>query len=295
MKRVVIDVSALKNIGKNRKAFEEVPGDLAFLVLDIVWDELSTHGVETRSGSLDPNEIPKWLGTLSRSSKAIEFAEDPFLFEMNENRSARTAPVREVGPMIEIRDRSQLEIPEVKAELDQLLQSHNIAFKFADSLRQPSSAEKAESLRDFLRRKYMSANSKDFYIWLSGFLSNERSIQISRERARESCRRRAKEMGQHLPDHFLPGTDWIWYASEKIQFAYYLWTQAKDVPARKTKANDAFDMKYVSYLGICDGLLSNDHRSGLLRLAWACWPEKRENLLTYSNRKIVHYLPPWEQ
>jgi hypothetical protein len=46
-------------------------------------------------------------------------------------------------------------------------------------------------------------------------------------------------------------------------------------------------------MALADGLASQD--LGMLKVAWSVWPEKRDHLYTYSERKIRKFVPPWVQ
>ena len=59
-------------------------------------------------------------------------------------------------------------------------------------------------------------------------------------------------------------------------------------------ANPMFDVFYGAFVSLFDGILSCD--PDLLNLVWACYRDKRKNILTYSSAKkaIVQYEPPWQ-
>ncbi len=88
------------------------------------------------------------------------------------------------------------------------------------------------------------------------------------------------------------------FSAVLVMLCYAMWKYAwygDNVPEPSKPANPSYDMLYVAHMALCDGLLSND--TIMLNAAWACWPEKRDGLLTYEQEKkaIVPYEPSWEK
>jgi hypothetical protein len=102
-------------------------------------------------------------------------------------------------------------------------------------------------------------------------------------------------MGWNMHSNFCPQPDWYTFGWFRAQQAYIHWKYAchgDNVPSEP--ANIAFDMTYVAHMAVLDGLLSCD--GDMLKLAWACWPEKRQDIHTLdrASGEIVAYRPAWE-
>ncbi len=68
-----------------------------------------------------------------------------------------------------------------------------------------------------------------------------------------------------------------------------------DSPADPKKPDNYGDMQILAYVDVCDGIISND--KWMLGVAWACWPKKRDWLLTYdsSSRSLRRFRPFLEE
>lgn len=102
--------------------------------------------------------------------------------------------------------------------------------------------------------------------------------------------------GLKVAPGFAPGAGWFSFGIIMASFAYLrwkFWKYGDDPPDRKSPANPYFDMVYVSYIAIADGILSSD--KNLLKIAWACYPEKEEDLYEFDTQthEIATFKPQW--
>ena len=124
------------------------------------------------------------------------------------------------------------------------------------------------------------------------------SVKLLSDRAEKNWRRFARENGLQASIGFIPRPGWFCYGLEAAGQAFLHWKlwACGDAPADpRHPANPGFDLEYVAYASLVDGLVSNDNL--VLPLAWACWPEKREDIYTYNKekREICRFVPKWER
>ena len=72
-----------------------------------------------------------------------------------------------------------------------------------------------------------------------------------------------------------------------------LWKYGDEPADTKKPANPFYDTMYIAFMAIADGIVSAD--KNLLKLAWACWPDKREYIYDYDMRehRIIPFQPKW--
>ena len=139
-------------------------------------------------------------------------------------------------------------------------------------------------------------SDKELWPHMTELLSNVDVIN----HVQDSCVASFIEMGGHqgwrVSNNFCPDREWLTFGARLTQFGYMCWKYARhgdEIPEPASPANPSYDMIYVAYMAICDGILTND--ATLLNIAWACWPEKRDSLMKYDQSKnaVVPYKPSW--
>lgn len=134
-------------------------------------------------------------------------------------------------------------------------------------------------------------------------LFHELRERYSSARGRRSCALEAKsnfsdlgaKRGLRVAASFAPEPDWFSFGiilAGRVYRSWNFWRYSGNPPGLKKPANPFFDTVYVSHIAIADGVLSCD--KDLLRMAWACYPEKEGDLyeLDAQTRSIATFKPP---
>ncbi len=106
----------------------------------------------------------------------------------------------------------------------------------------------------------------------------------------------AKGKGLQVSPRFNPGPGWLTFGIDLVARAFFklrLWTEKDPGLVQRKSPNPFFDSVYIAYISIANGILSSD--KGLLKLAWACWPEKEKNLYEFDmqTQTIRPFAPSW--
>ena len=137
----------------------------------------------------------------------------------------------------------------------------------------------------------------EIFLRLEENLSSQEGTRKIAAAAKRSFTEPALHRGWSVSDSFRPTRTWFCFGVELVYQAYPLFKFSKygDEPADKRKpANPFLDLYYIMYCAITDGLLSKDENQ--LKLAWACWPEKRDNIRWFDDKTKTHhkYVPSWQ-
>jgi hypothetical protein len=101
-----------------------------------------------------------------------------------------------------------------------------------------------------------------------------------------------KRYGWRKSRHFFPRKDWFIYGiamSHMIYLPWKLWKHGNNAPTKA--ANAAYDLYYIGFMAIADGLVSSD--KAMLKLAWAMWPDKRQRIYEYRDDQAIVFTPAW--
>ena len=79
----------------------------------------------------------------------------------------------------------------------------------------------------------------------------------------------------------------------KVFRDWKLWKYRDEPADPKKPANPFYDTMYIAIMAIAEGVISMD--KNLLKLAWACWPDKREHIYDYDmhEHQIIPFEPKW--
>lgn len=135
---------------------------------------------------------------------------------------------------------------------------------------------------------------KEFFTWLSeeGLRDPKLDIQWTRR-----WKARAPEHGVVCSTEFAIYSRMLCYGISLTSRAHWYWKSwarpGKPADGRKP-VNAYYDLMYVAYMAMADGLLARDPLMSYV--AWACWPGKREHIYTYDQdrREIERFIPDWE-
>ena len=282
VKRLVLDTSAIK--GTSRLAFEACEGRYEFLVSENLFVELFTHREKKEAFSKDHAALKTFEYIKKTASIPILTPDDPVRFEVEEGRSARECPHKELGIPSDLFGPSDAELARVR-EREKFLGTQ-LDFKHPPEC-------------DVAYQELRRMNSdKELWPRIAEILNNVDLITWVRDRCVTSLMETADRQGWKVSNNFCPDREWLTFGAELVRAGYMFWKYARhgdDVPQPSSPANPTYDMLNVAHMAICDGLLSAEKT--MLNIAWACWPEKRDSLVTYdqSKKAIVPYEPSWQK
>lgn len=147
--------------------------------------------------------------------------------------------------------------------------------------------------RDRLSELQQLPSDKTFYAYLSAHLSKYAGTATGKI----DWTTEALPPAVEASPSFRPRPGWFSYSIDLVAEASLIWKLKKygDSPAGEAKKPENFgaDLFYIAYVGVANGLLACDRK--MLDLAWACWPEKRENIYTYDQerKELAGYKPRW--
>ena len=121
-----------------------------------------------------------------------------------------------------------------------------------------------------------------------GFLAEMRKSQSwVAEAAINHVRDISSQEGWKISPNFKPDRQWFsfgWVLAFGLSGGWQVYKHPDGaVPKTKKAANVCFDAYYIACVAIADGLLSADKE--MLKLAWACWPEKEDHIYEYDREK----------
>lgn len=284
--RIVLDVSGLKATSK--AAFQTLGSWAELVVTGEFFAEIFTHKqMGKHPGPEDPGSVLQeafgFLRTAASVARLIVF-DDPARFEIEHGLPGSEADLGEwetPSGHIPFNDQDHRMMKEVESE-----------FRRLTCFTHPPGTEVH---LDYLR----GIQADQFWLSLSTMLSKPSGIEMIREVALERGKTQASTLGWCLSPGFVPGPGWFWYGYWRAHLAFVTWkywAYGDSHPPDDNASNPVFDWLCVAQVAICDGILSNDSKH-VLPMAWACWPEKRELILTYDqgSKNVVKYCPPWEK
>lgn len=285
MKTLALDKSAL--VGAPKDFLKNLQKEFDFLLTDTLFHEITTRELEQRQFLTASQK-----GILARRietdlAKALTEAGNQWLerptalfWEITEGRSAKCAPREKIPSW---------------GSLDELLNQTAEACRKYDKdaaelgrIPRPAGHHKAyQSLRN--------CDEQQFFQQLEALSTSQ--LQIAK-RARDFLQLSAERSSLSLSLYSLPRKDWFTYGIQLSFRAFTLWQfwrfwRYGDELKPKKPANPVFDTYYLAFMAIADGLLSSD--KGMLKFAWAIWPEKREHIYYFDqhNQSLVRFEPEW--
>lgn len=281
MKRIMLDCSALR--GASSAAFSTVSLQFEFVITDKTFVELYTHDLDAGgNAAAAEDEAARFLSQVATSARVVMYDVDLIRFEIERGVSGRAAPVTPM-PSDPFNTVPRLQ-PD---ELEQMLLVSEEVGKLWDFKVPPGCEDVGRQLRNC---------SADWDLWplVSSLLWNSIRVRDTQEAAFDDRVRRTRESDWTVSNNFCPQPDWITFGWEHVHRAYIYWKYARYGDEQPSDSpNVSFDMSYAAHMAVCDGLLASDKT--LLKMGWACWPEKRDSLYTYDPRRgeIVPYKPQW--
>ena len=286
MRTVVLDKSVLK--GATDGVLASYGEHFRYVLTDILFDEIVTEGgaenaadVAMRDASLR-SMIDANLGRIvGETDNAWYFTRDALTYELETGRSARLSPQVTYGNLLEyrsvVRDETWNRIAEQERMHAQLMNLEG----FEDA--------QARTIEDLATVQGRRA----FFTMLADQLLDRPTLCVQCVKDWEDL---ASEHGIAICPGFALHESLLCYGSSLVSRAHWFWKcwARKERPADSAKPpNPFYDAVQIAYVAICDGLLAGDR--GMLHMAWACWPNKREHLYTYDDVRlqIERFDPDW--
>ena len=282
VKRLVLDASGIR--GTSRSAFEACKGQYELLAIEDLFVELYTHCEKGESFSKEQASMEAHKYFTNAASLPILRPHDPVRFEVEEGRSARECPHDKFRVPSEPFQPSDVDLAHMRVR-------EGFLGTFWDYRHPP---ECGAAFHDGRRLQ----SDKELWPHMTESLNNDGTINLVRENAVACFMEMGGYRGWTVSNSFCPDRQWLTFGAILAWFGYIRWKQARhgdNIPQRASPANPSYDMVHVAHMAICDGLLSTDPT--MLNIAWACWPEKRDGLMTYdhSRKAIVPYEPSWQK
>jgi hypothetical protein len=290
----------VKTIVIDKSALVAAPGGLlstlhcAFLLTDTLLFEIGTEKLG-RDRNLSVAEESRANGRIRATlKKAMEEAGNTWIERESalrwELESGESAAV-ENAPRFNLHDTALPLILSCSSGLYAQCMEYEVPIgRLASTAHAPSDEEYFQCVRRLKERELFDLLRRDH-------CSPEGRIRIAKV-AKEAIGQRAKERGYQVVPSFDPGPGWLAFGmvlSKTVFLPWKFWRYGDEPADRDKPANPWFDMHYIAYMAIADGLLSADMKQ--LKLAWACWPEKESSIysLDTQDHTISQFRPEWSQ
>lgn len=288
MTTLVLDKSCLQWV--STQLLMELRGQYDFLLTGVLLEELGTEDVEKR-GTFTAHQDEALNRRLeAQFAKAAKIIGNEWIghlealeWEITQGRSARFAP------RIQVQGALELEGVFDGNTLKDCVAHENAMASFASFAAPVRNESDNKILADF-----RNIPEEEFFCRLTMGLGPAKSSAEIRKTMSRLAEEGEKRYGWKKSSYFFPHRDWYIYGtalSRKVYLPWKLWKYGNDAPARA--ANAAYDLHYISFMAIADGLLSSD--KNMLKLAWAMWPDKRQHIYEYraKDKKVAVFEPGW--
>lgn len=285
-KTLVLDKSAVK--AAPRGLLNNLRTDFDFLLPDTLLHEIATEKLDQRDTlsaaartELDNKIRANFLKTIEEAGNLWLDNETALSWEIQEGRAAKHAPQLSlcVTPSIDI-----LSVAERQLCLDDDAKKG----KLMSVVHAPADQPGFEEIRSWGEEALFRRLRDDYS-------SDQVRLQVAID-AKNGFSEIALVRGMTVSPAFAPDPGWFSFGITLASRAYLPWKFWKrgDGPADPKKPpNPYFDMVYVGYIAIADGILSAD--KDLLKMAWACWPEKESGIYEFDTQshRITTFNPHW--
>ena len=290
IKSLVLDKSALQAAPKGFIA--SLKNRFKFILIEALGCEIMSEGDDKRDmlseidlSRLDDRIRANYQKAIVEAGNKWLCRKTAFEWEVTKAESARSAPR---DPLERLEDVMRLS-PEAIAECVRYDES------LGEIVNQGRHALLGEDREMIVK---LRGNSKRFFEWLTACLNDPDLIDYIKRRAITNNFSSSKASGLEMSTGFYPDRDWITFGSElAFQCLVYYETWRDHATPRKVSklTNQFFDIEYLAYMAMADGLFSGDKY--LLKLAWACWPDKREGLYEYvqGEKTMRIFTPKWSK
>ncbi len=145
------------------------------------------------------------------------------------------------------------------------------------------------SLDDSVHNELTKKTRTELLIWFSADQCSEEWNQSISDTTREWLSEWGEKNKYNVAENLKPDRDWLSFGFTRtmkvLQFlAAWKYRQRGKLDVTKKLVNFTFDMRYITYMAIADGLLSSDKEQ--LNIAWSIWPEKRENIFVIIRQRM---------
>lgn len=146
-------------------------------------------------------------------------------------------------------------------------------------------------------QKVTNMGEEELFMSIQTNYSSEEVLQRIAHDAKDGFEEVAMSRGLHVSPHFKPERDWFSFGITLASWSFLpwkFWKRGDRSADLKKPPNPYYDTIYRGYIAIADGILSAD--KDLLKLSWACWPEKRANIFDFNRQeqRIAQFKPQWK-
>ncbi len=287
MKTLVLDKSAL--IGASRYGIKKLRERFDFLLTDTLLHEIATEGFkehgklcEKKQKKLDQRIDATFAKTVRDLGNSWIEMNVSIRWEIENGRSAKFGPIFSTED-IRITDYLSPKVLKLSAEYEGRIGN------LTGMKHHPEDEDDFQVVRRMSEREVLEKMEHDF--------AREQAICDIAEDARRSFVESARERGWSVSSYYKLDRGWLSFGMYLVHRGYVPWKFNKygDEPAQPKKpANPSFDLIYIGHMAIADGILSTDKEQ--LKLAWAIWPEKRENIYYYdqATHEPEVFEPEWK-
>jgi len=286
MTTLILDKSMVKAARKG--VIEDLRSDFDFLLPDVLLHEIMTENLDKRQ-TLASHQIDRLDNMIHANMRRATteagnhwIAKDEAVaWEIVEGRSARYAPTMNIQHVTSIYILS-------KEEMQNCLDD--------DARLGDITAAEHATEDDAWFAWVRTLKEKVLFEYLANTLSSEEAVRSIGEKARIDRTKDGISRGLVVSPNFKPTHEWFSFGINLAVDAFLKWKFWKYGDARsdtKKPANPFYDTMYIATIAIADGIISGD--KNLLKLAWACWPDKRGNIYDYDTQEhqIIPFEPQW--
>jgi len=281
----VLDKSVL--IAAPQDMFEKQP--FSFLLPDILLQEIGTEkeeGCKDNCGSLNERRISSNLKKVMRKvGNTWVDSESAIRWELERGISAsdKNAPCSNLSD-----EKKIMEIVSSKDLHHENMKYEDCSARLSSVAHSPKDEQSFQDIRQLKETEF-------FRLLRQIFSSPDLQKRITME-VKDIFEKIASKQGWHVSEQFNPDPTWLSYGmilSEMVFLPWKLWKYGDNPAGTRKPANPWFDMKYIAYMAIADGILSADIDQ--LKLAWACWPEKESSIYYFNtnDHEISQFHSKW--
>ena len=250
----------------------------SFILTDTLLYEISSERLEERRAPCESGARGldgRIAACLARAREAgDEWAEmsQALRWEVLHGKSAKYAPRLLMKPSFSLQD-----ILDARKEVgDECLDQEAVMGRIASVAREPQDDTEFSKMRRMDKRSFLH--------YLQGYVSSRDLLEAVSIQARVAFAEVAANHGLKASPCFVPDRGWLAYGVELVNRAYVrwkFWRVGDQVADPRKPANPFFDLLYIAFMAIGDGIISCDE--DLLTLSWACWAEKRQHILRFDS------------
>jgi hypothetical protein len=285
MKTLVLDKSVLK--AASPETMRSLRRRFNFLLSDTLFHEIVTERLKERNNLTETELSQLNRYVYGNLNKAIRWAGNSWInhvealtWEAQKGQSGRHSPYSRITRLLNEEELFDPLIVTASLELD------NQRRFLASAKHAPEEHEQFKNLRRMSEAEILNSISRDYW--------SDKGIERLKLDARDLLKSHTTKCNLSISSNLDPDIDWLSFGyslAAKSSLISKLWRYGDEVADPKKPANTYYDMDYIAHIAITDGLISAD--IVMLKIAWACWPAKRDNIFVFHfNEQNVRLYKP---